>query len=1360
MKNIRTYLKVAGICFGVLLMAACPTAFNAPSGGSSGTPDGKGVISLNLFSSDARTVRPAGIESELQYKAVFSTAAPGIADVTAYFDAAGEVSQELDFAAWDITVYAFYDDSGTDVNAGIAELAPVTLSMENVEVTINAINTLIRPIAEGSGFLSWELIYPAGVDTAMLYITKSDTANTLVHEIDLDDIDPDFIGADSKVAIPLPAGSYRFRVALSATEGSETRVAGDFEIVHIYRGFTSIVVMDFADEMFFGYEPVTVSVIADSLKGTVLLSLKADADFASGPMTIDDPNCDVYIKVEPEAGFEIDGLPVVTDDDGDPITVTEITGGELFKFTMVYSDVTVAVDFMIARKELSAGAPVSALAAATTANVTFTGATGLVTGDLAAADFTVTTGAAITNVAVAGGTATVTVTFSALAGDPTYTKTYTVGIAGGSDVIKGDATVTITQLGDRARAFGPIDFEDITVGAFTGGGYWVTVDGAIGTDDTVNTTSVDQEVLANSLTTGNTSTKVLRVNVNNQGGTRGKQLNFINGTDTITSGSGSRYGVEFDWRPSTANNRPAGGNGFLSIQDGTSKNIGTFANSVLDNQFITFIVNTGDGLRYKVGNHPASYDVSHDDFLTGAVNTGIAAAGFNTWYRFNVTIDMTAETIDVLITNIATESEVYSEDGIPFDPSVTYNKKISSIRVASARVSSNVTWETFIDNIALFRDEKAAVLTPPSNVTGLDFAVVSDGIVDLTWSSANRATSYRVEYGVGTAFNLTETVTAAAVQLTGLNSASTYQARVVAINSAGESAAPSNTVTFTPQAPQGAPDAVASLQCVDAVNGEAVFMWPAAARADGYKFYHAAGSGEYSTFATVTGTSYTVTGLANGTAYKAKVVAFNAVDDASASNAVTFTPVLLDYVRAFPKIHFEGNNIGDNTFTTYWTTQAGIITANTGAMTQGVTENPSSTNNSSTKALNLLMNNQNGSRALMFRFVNNTSNVVSTSNRHGIAFDWYPGIPNGNSQNGVIAIQDSATATINNAANSSSLPNQFVSFYATTSTIKFRVGNVPDASNGDKQDLASADALALLVDTGISDLQKWHRIQVVIDTANKTIAFTITDPSTGSVLYSKTDVNAIPFPVGFTPNNDIGTMRFLGGRTANGATWSTYIDNIEVFRYISDPFVPVTGITMTSADTVDLADSNELTLAATVAPSNATNKTITWSIDALNNTAGAVLSLGNKLTFAATGSTDVVATITNGATASSDYTETFTITVNNTPPSSGTINININISAGQGLVEVDGWADNPHLDQTVDSPFTITIDNFSEFTDVEWYLNGILVTSGDLNHVLVGSGESIELDLSVLRPVKNYLTVVVTKNGYEYSKKLDFTVMD
>lgn len=92
----------------------------------------------------------------------------------------------------------------------------------------------------------------------------------------------------------------------------------------------------------------------------------------------------------------------------------------------------------------------------------------------------------------------------------------------------------------------------------------------------------------------------------------------------------------------------------------------------------------------------------------------------------------------------------------------------------------------------------------------------------------------------------------------------------------------------------------------------------------------------------------------------------------------------------------------------------------------------------------------------------------------------------------------------------------------------------------------------------------------------------------------------------------------------------------------SDNIVAVTSITgvSTSALTAGLVR----TLNGTVNPSNATNKTIIWSIEDAGTTGASVSA--NRLTATAAGTVVVRATIVNGSAAGTNYTQDFNITVN------------------------------------------------------------------------------------------------------------------
>ncbi|MDR2021381.1 MAG: right-handed parallel beta-helix repeat-containing protein, partial [Treponema sp.] len=161
-------------------------------------------------------------------------------------------------------------------------------------------------------------------------------------------------------------------------------------------------------------------------------------------------------------------------------------------------------EYTLRAVELTAGTAVDVEADDTTAEVSFTGASGLT---LANEDFTVSEGGTIVSVEVSGDTVTVTVSFAANA-DTSAEKAYTVGISPDSQVIKGDAAVTITQgyAGDTRRAL--TAGQPVTVSAadtsayvvFTGAAGLSTVGGGgedplVGSEDfTVNNGAVVSSV--------------------------------------------------------------------------------------------------------------------------------------------------------------------------------------------------------------------------------------------------------------------------------------------------------------------------------------------------------------------------------------------------------------------------------------------------------------------------------------------------------------------------------------------------------------------------------------------------------------------------------------------------------------------------------------------------------------------------------------------------------------------------------------------------------------------------------------------------------------------------------------------------
>jgi fibronectin type 3 domain-containing protein len=179
----------------------------------------------------------------------------------------------------------------------------------------------------------------------------------------------------------------------------------------------------------------------------------------------------------------------------------------------------------------------------------------------------------------------------------------------------------------------------------------------------------------------------------------------------------------------------------------------------------------------------------------------------------------------------------------------------------------------------------------PAAPTGLT-ATAGNAQVSLSWSASSGATSYNVYRGTtaggeGTTAIATG-ITATSYTNTGLTNGTTYYYKVAAVNSVGTSGM-SNEASATPF---GAPAAPTGLTAT-AGNAQVSLSWSSATGATSYNLYRGTTSGGESTTAIATGittTSYTNTGLTNGTTYYYKVAAVNSSGTSAMSNEASATP--------------------------------------------------------------------------------------------------------------------------------------------------------------------------------------------------------------------------------------------------------------------------------------------------------------------------------------------------------------------------------------------------------------------------------------------------------------------------------------
>jgi fibronectin type 3 domain-containing protein len=189
-----------------------------------------------------------------------------------------------------------------------------------------------------------------------------------------------------------------------------------------------------------------------------------------------------------------------------------------------------------------------------------------------------------------------------------------------------------------------------------------------------------------------------------------------------------------------------------------------------------------------------------------------------------------------------------------------------------------------------------ATASVPSGPASLTVAP-GNGSAALTWkgSTSGNPTSYSIYRGtisdgetvtpVGTVSGTTTSFTD-----TGLTNGKTYFYNVAASNSVGVSP-DSNEVWVTPAASATAPSAPAGLAAT-AGNGSVGLTWSASTGATSYSVYRgtAPGAEGATSIGTTTSTSFTDTGLTNGTAYYYEVTASNSAGASPSSREATATP--------------------------------------------------------------------------------------------------------------------------------------------------------------------------------------------------------------------------------------------------------------------------------------------------------------------------------------------------------------------------------------------------------------------------------------------------------------------------------------
>ena len=179
---------------------------------------------------------------------------------------------------------------------------------------------------------------------------------------------------------------------------------------------------------------------------------------------------------------------------------------------------------------------------------------------------------------------------------------------------------------------------------------------------------------------------------------------------------------------------------------------------------------------------------------------------------------------------------------------------------------------------------------PPAAPTGLT-ATAGNAQVILQWKAVTGATNYQVKEATvaGGPYAVVQTsVTGTSSTRTGLTNGTAYFYVVTAVNVGGESPA-SNEASATPTLPAGAPAGLSGTPS----DAQATLSWTASATAKTYTVKRSStAGGPYVAVKTgLTATTFTNTGLTNGTAYFYVVTAVNAGGESPASNEAKVIPI-------------------------------------------------------------------------------------------------------------------------------------------------------------------------------------------------------------------------------------------------------------------------------------------------------------------------------------------------------------------------------------------------------------------------------------------------------------------------------------
>jgi fibronectin type 3 domain-containing protein len=233
---------------------------------------------------------------------------------------------------------------------------------------------------------------------------------------------------------------------------------------------------------------------------------------------------------------------------------------------------------------------------------------------------------------------------------------------------------------------------------------------------------------------------------------------------------------------------------------------------------------------------------------------------------------------------VLTNFDIYATAGAAHKANI---QQFSTTGNASGQVV--VTLTTVTNNALSNGIEIIATSSIPPAPTGLT-ASSGNTQVSLAWNTSSGATSYNVKRSTanGGPYTTIASPTSTTYTNTGLTNGTTYYYVVSAVNANGESGnssqASATPTVVVPAFPTGF--------AATAGNAQVSLTWNAATGATSYHIKRGTTSGSgYLTVASPTGTSYTDTGLTNGTTYYYVATSLNSAGESSDSGQIQATPM-------------------------------------------------------------------------------------------------------------------------------------------------------------------------------------------------------------------------------------------------------------------------------------------------------------------------------------------------------------------------------------------------------------------------------------------------------------------------------------